>query len=96
MHTVKDAERLLSQARRSVESELWELEAEVQRRLRDGGCVADVIVAAVKWQKHMVSITEAEAMLADVRDGSVTEQAPLCEVIIQNLKCLPARPVTRH
>jgi hypothetical protein len=96
MHRLEDAETLLSRARRSVESELWQLEAEVQRRLRDGGCVAEVVVAAVKWQRHMVSITEAEAMLAEARHGPLAEQAPICEVIIQNLKCIPAEPVTRH
>jgi hypothetical protein len=96
MKTVKQAEKMLTRARSTIELELWELEAEACRRFRDGSNLTGLTQAMVKWKNHLNSIEEAELMLTGAKQKPPEEQRPLCETIIHNLGRFPMRIVTRH
>lgn len=96
MKTVERAEKVLSRARLCVEMELWELEAEAQRRFRDGRSFSGLTESVMKWKHHLTSVEEAEMLLAEVKQAPVNQQRPICETIIRNLGGLSDRIVTHH
>ncbi|QEE43348.1 hypothetical protein FVA81_01490 (plasmid) [Rhizobium sp. WL3] len=96
LNSVKQAEKMLTRARSTIELELWELEAEARRRFRDGCSLTGLTQAMVKWKNHLNSIEEAEQLLAGAKQGPLAEQRPVCETIVRNLGRFPMRIVTHH